>query len=153
MIMAFCSGGPVYFFLFIAVFPLYNGTSAMEAVMHTAQKICQGLGIILILSVGLIHVFDAPDSFEDAMYKGWLFYTNGAGAVAAAAGILRRKPWGWNLGFLIASCSLAGYVISRTLGLPLIPAEPGAWLEPLGVASLVTEGLFVLLFMMRTRGL
>jgi len=114
--------------------------------MHAAQKICQGFGIVLILSVGLIHVLDAPDSFEDAMYKGWLFYANGAGALAAAVGILRRSRWGWNLGFVIAACSIVGYIASRTLGLPFIPAEPDAWLEPLGVASLVTEGLFVALF-------
>lgn len=114
--------------------------------MHPMQKVFLWLGIFLILSVGLIHVLDAPDSFEDAAYKGWLFYLNGAGALAAAVGILRQSRWGWNLGFAIAACSIAGYVVSRTLGLPLIPAEPDAWLEPLGVASLAAEGLFVILF-------
>jgi hypothetical protein len=33
-------------------------------------------------------------------------------------------------------------VISRTVGLPGLPVETG-WLEPLGVLSLVVEGLFV----------
>jgi len=121
--------------------------------MRPKHNMLMWAGIVLILSVGLIHVIDAPDSFEDAAYKGWLFYANGAGALVAAFGILRCKPWGWNLGFVIAACSLIGYVVSRTLGLPLIPAEPDAWLEPLGVASLAAESLFVLLFMMRTRSL
>jgi len=114
--------------------------------VRAGQKISLWFGIVLILSVGLIHVCDAPDSFRDAVYKGWLFYLNGAGALVAAVGILRRKPWGWNLGFVIAVCSFAGYIASRTVGLPFIAAEPDAWLEPLGVASLVTEGLFAVLF-------
>ena len=36
----------------------------------------------------------------------------------------------------------------RTVGLPGLPAEPGAWLEPIGVASLVCETLFVILFVL-----
>ena len=104
-------------------------------------------GIALILIIGAIHVADAPDSFKDAVYKGWLFYANGLGSLLAAFGIYRDKgSWGWNLGFWIAAVSLIGYIASRTIGLPYIPAEPDSWLEPLGIASLITEGLFVLIF-------
>jgi hypothetical protein len=35
-----------------------------------------------------------------------------------------------------------GYVISRTVGLPGLPAVE-EWLEPLGLLSLLVEGLFV----------
>ena len=41
------------------------------------SKIIVWSGILLILIVGLVHVIDAKDSFEDAIYKGWLFYANG----------------------------------------------------------------------------
>lgn len=107
-------------------------------------------GIVLILIIGLIHVIDAKDSFSDAAYKGWLFYANGVGALIAAYGIYRKHHWGWDLGLLIAAGSFIGYVTSRTVGLPYIPAEPDAWLEPLGVASLIAEGLFVAVFLGRT---
>jgi hypothetical protein len=108
-------------------------------------------GIGLILVTGLIHVIDAPDSFSDAAYKGWLFYANGAGAVVAAIGIFLRREWGWWSGLLIAAGSLLGYVASRTVGLPLIPAEPDAWFEPLGIASLVAEALFMAVFFLRLK--
>jgi hypothetical protein len=36
-----------------------------------------------------------------------------------------------------------GYVLSRTIGLPLLPAEPEAWFEPLGIASLLVEVAFL----------
>lgn len=115
--------------------------------MNNLPGIYVWLGMFLIAAVGLIHLVDAPDSFEEAAYKGWFFCANGAGALAAAFGISRgQRLWGWNLGLLIAAGSFLGYVVSRTAGLPQIPVEPDAWLEPLGVASLIAEGLFVAVF-------
>ena len=122
----------------------YNSVSSMKN-----PKLFLWMGIALILIIGLIHVIDAKDSFSDAVYKGWLFYANGAGALIAAFGIFRNHNWGWRLGFFIAAGSFVGYVASRTLGLPYIPAEPEAWLEPLGVAALIAEGLFIAVFINR----
>ena|SRR3989338_7097854 len=114
--------------------------------MPNTPKIFLWLGVMLILITGLIHAIEAPEGFSEAAYKGWLFYANGIGALIAAYGIIRRQSWGWKLGLLIAVGSIVGYVASRTVGLPLIPAEPDEWLEPLGVASLIAEGLFVAIF-------
>jgi hypothetical protein len=119
--------------------------------MRDISKVLQWTGIVLIVIVGLIHVIDAPDSFRDAVYKGWLFYANGAGAMLAAHGIYGRKGWGWWLGLMVSAGAFMGYVASRTVGLPLIPAEPGAWLEPLGVASLIAEALFTGVFIFKVR--
>ncbi len=121
--------------------------------MIDSKKIILWLGAGLILITGLIHVIDAPDSFQDAAYKGWIFYLNGAAAIIAAYGIFRDRGWGWSLGFLIAAGSFISYIVSRTIGLPRIPAEPDAWLEPLGVASLIAEGLFVVVFIWRRNAL
>lgn len=102
--------------------------------------------IALILITGLIHLAGVSDSFEEAPYKGILFALNGIGAIIAAVGIFRGvRLWGWGLGLVIAAGAFAAYVASRTVGLPQLPAEPDAWLEPMGVASLVAEGLFTLL--------
>ncbi len=103
--------------------------------------------IASILAVGIIHVLDAQDSFGDAVYKGWLFYANGLGALLAAYGIARGRRWGWTLGLFIAAGSFVLYVASRTVGLPLIPPEPEDWLEPLGVASLTAEALYIAVFL------
>ena len=104
------------------------------------------LAIAAILVTGAIHFKDAPDAYGDAHYKGILFALNGAGALVSAVGIwLGARSWGWGLGLIIAAGSILGYIASRTVGLPGLPAEPDAWLEPLGVASLIAEGLFVAL--------
>ena len=96
------------------------------------------LAVISILATGFIHTIEAPDAFHEASYKGWLFCLN-------------KKTWGWNLGFLIAALSIILYVISRTAGLPNIPAEPDEWFEPLGVAALLAEGIFIVMFARASR--
>ena len=111
------------------------------------------LAIVLIVITGLVHMIDAQSSLADATYKGWLFYANGLFAVVAAIGIFRgERSWGWNLGAIVALVTILGYVASRTMGLPQLPAEPSAWLEPLGVISLVAEGAFLAVYgwVMRT---
>ena len=111
-----------------------------------APKVIVALAIVAILVTGAIHLKLAPDAWGDAHYKGILFALNGLGAIVAALGIgLGARSWGWGLGLLIAAGSIAAYIASRTVGLPGLPAEPDAWLEPLGVASLVAEGLFTAL--------
>ena len=105
------------------------------------------LAIAAILATGLIHVVEAQEAFGEATYKGLLFVANGVGALVAAIGIYRhQRTFGWLLGLLVAGGAILGYVASRTIGLPALPAEPDAWLEPLGVASLMCETLFVMLF-------
>ena len=115
--------------------------------MRPPSPALKSLAILAILGTGLIHVVEAREAFGEATYKGLLFVANGLGALVAAAGIYRnQRGLGWGLGLLVAGGALVGYVASRTVGLPGLPAEPDAWFEPMGVASLACEGLFVVLF-------
>ncbi len=111
--------------------------------MNNNSKFITWTGIVLMLLTGIIHFYDAPDAFSEIAYKAILFVLNGVGAIVAAYGIFRGASWGWLLGLLMAGGAIVGYVISRTVGMPGLPVDP--WLEPLGVLSLVVEGLFVLL--------
>jgi hypothetical protein len=110
------------------------------------------IAVVAIVATGLIHLATAGDSFGEATYKGLLFVANGAGALVAAVGVYRdRADWGWLLGALVAGGAFLGYVLSRTVGLPGLPAEPDAWFEPLGVASLVAEAVFLIVFAVTRR--
>jgi hypothetical protein len=105
------------------------------------------LAIGLILVTGAIHLFNANEAMGDATYKGALFIANGIAASIAAIGIAKfERQWGWNMGALIALSSSLAYILSRTVGLPNLEAEPDAWLEPLGFASLLAELAFVALY-------
>ena len=115
--------------------------------MTSPSPTTKWLAIAAILGTGLIHVVEAPEAFGEATYKGVLFIGNGVGALVAAIGIYRdQRALGWLLGVLVAGGAIIAYVASRTIGLPGLPAEPDAWLEPMGVASLLCEMLFVVLF-------
>jgi len=117
--------------------------------MDKLLRFYRWIGIVLILIIGGIHVIDAQDSFTDAVYKGWLFYANGFAAAIAAYGMYQKLDWAWKLALCVAIGSLGGYIASRTIGLPLIPAEPENWFEPLGVASMIAELLFILVFIIK----
>jgi hypothetical protein len=109
------------------------------------------IAVVAIVATGLIHFVTARDSFGETTYKGLLFVANGVGALVAAVGVYRDRDWGWLLGALVAGGAFLGYVISRTVGLPGLPAEPDAWFEPLGVASLVAEAVFLMVFAVTRR--
>lgn len=101
------------------------------------------IAIALILVTGLIHFMEAPDNLSEAPYKGVLFIMNGVGALIAAVGIYRgSRSWGWGLGALVAAGAVAGYIMSRTIGLPGLPVDD-EWFEPLGVLSVIAEAGFV----------
>jgi hypothetical protein len=90
--------------------------------MNNQSKIILGLGIVLILATGLIHVVDASESFADDAYLGWLFYANGMAALIAALGIWR----GARLGLAFrgrAGCGHAAWLSGQPHGRP--PAAPG----------------------------
>lgn len=100
------------------------------------------LAIGLLLVAGGIHLVTAQGQFSDATYKGLLFLANFAGALLAAVGIWNDDRWGWILGTMVTGGAVIAYLASRTIGLPGLPVDP-AWLEPLGVLSVVAEALFL----------
>lgn len=103
------------------------------------------MGIAAILMVCLIHLVDASGSTAESASKGISFYLNALATVMAAVGIYKaRMAWGWGLGALVAASAFAGYVVSRTVGIFGLPLD--VWMEPVGVLSLIVEGLFVVLF-------
>src|SRR5215203_6054392 len=112
----------------------------------TGSERLVGAGISLIVIVGLIHLINSPEDLAEGSYTGLLFLANFFGAIVAAIGIYRGRSWGWGLGALVSVGAFAGYVISRTTGLPGLPVEE-EWLEPLGLLSLLVEALFVGLYL------
>jgi hypothetical protein len=119
--------------------------------MTSPSRSLKGVAVLAIVATGLIHLVTARDSFGEATYKGVLFVASGVGALVAAVGVYQDRDWGWLLGALVAGGAFVGYVLSRTVGLPGLPAEPDAWLEPLGVASLIAEAVFLVAFAMTRR--
>ena len=106
---------------------------------HSAHP-CAIPAALLALVAGLAHVPVTPEHLDEAPYIGVLFIVLTVACVIGAAWLLisdSRAVWA-SLG---ATCLLAvaGYVVSRTVGLPMMADDVGNWFETLGVVSVVTE--------------
>ncbi len=102
--------------------------------------------IVLIVVVGLSHLFGAPQHYRVVPYIGVGFVANFIGALVAAIGVYRDALWGCLLGALVAGGALLMFVVSRSVGLPGFEHAVGRWSGPLGILSLVVEVLFVTVF-------
>jgi hypothetical protein len=112
------------------------------------RKLFQCFGAALLVETGLIHLYRAPHAFSEVRYIGWLFVLNAAGALLAAALILRSDSRaGWALGLPVTAGAAAAFILSRTVGLPY--AEVEAWNDPIGILSLAVEGLYLAAFFAR----
>jgi hypothetical protein len=107
-------------------------------------------GVALIALTGLIHAVEAPDYLKEKAYVGALFIAAAVGSALVVAWLWTRSdPRAWGLGALIAVGCFAGFVLSRTTGLPGGFKEE-EW-EPLGIVSLIVEAGFVGVALSRLR--
>jgi hypothetical protein len=96
--------------------------------------------------IALIHVVQSPNAFAETTYLGVLFIGAIVASLALSAILTRTSdPRMWAATGGLAALILLGYVLSRTSGLPDATDDIGDWSEPLGLASLVVEGLLVCL--------
>jgi hypothetical protein len=93
-----------------------------------------------LLGIALIHAIDLPGKLHETPYIGVLYIA----LIAACIGLVALAAFRWSdrlwaLGAVLAASPLAGYALSRTVGLPKARDDMGNWGEPLGIASIVVE--------------
>jgi hypothetical protein len=110
------------------------------------ERLLRPAAIVGLLGVALIHFLDVFDKFKETPYLGVAYVLLIAGCVAASWLLLKHdaRP-GWTLALVASAGTLAGFILSRTTGLPGARGDIGNWTEPLGLASLFVEGLVVLM--------
>lgn len=107
----------------------------------TAARTVASIGL---LGIALTHILEAPDAFADAGYIGGLFVASVVGSVVLSAVLTSTDDTrAWTAAGGLAALVLLGYILSRTTGLPGFTDYVGVWDEPLGLASMVAEGLVV----------
>ena len=106
------------------------------------QTITRAIAIAALAGIAVIHVLQLPDAFSEAGYLGALFVAAVVASVALAMLIARTgDPRAVEAAGALAGLILLGYLISRTVGLPAATDDVGEWTEPLGLVSMVAEGL------------
>src|SRR3954447_20747471 len=117
--------------------------------MHTTNDhdhAGRAVGIVGLLGVGLIHLLDSIGKYHETRYVFWMYIALIAGAIVVSGWLLHRESrLAWLGAGALAASAIAGYVLSRTTGLPSSKGDIGNWAEPLGLASLFAEGCLVAL--------
>ena len=95
----------------------------------------------MLAVVGVIHLILAPEYLEEQTYIGLLFIAGGIVLAALAIRLWRADDTpSWLLGALVMAGMGAGFVLSRTVGLPGF--KESEW-ELSGVICLLLEAGFV----------
>lgn len=107
------------------------------------------VGSLLAIAIAAVHVADqgGVTSLASPDWVGWGYRLIEAGAVLTAFTLLvPRSAWlGWAAGVLLGIGPFAGYIASRTVGLPGDPGDVGNWGYWVGTVSLFVEAALVVL--------
>ncbi len=116
-----------------------NDTPSSDGVARTVAAIA-------LTGVATIHMLELPDAFSAVGYLGALFIGAILASLVLAATLARASDQrAWEAAGGLAALILLAYVVSRSVGLPGFTDDVGEWSEPLGLASMVVEGLLVFL--------
>ena len=119
-----------------------------------SSLIARLVGVVGCLAVAAIHVIDqgGVPGTKGPEYVQLLYYAlEVAGVLVAALLLTKHARVGWLLSLGVAAGPIVGYVLSRGPGLPNYTDDIGNWGEPLGVVSLVVEGILLILALVSLR--
>jgi hypothetical protein len=97
-----------------------------------------------LAGIALIHLLDSLGKFHETPYMGWMYVGLMIACLAAAATLLHSHAReAWLAALALPASAIAGFVLTRTVGLPQAHDDVGNWSEPLGLAALFVEGAVV----------
>ena len=115
-------------------------------VHRSSTLLWRGLTAGCLDVIAVVHIAIAPDHLREAPYAGVLFIALATAALANAALLLATEDERvWALTAALSGCALIAYVISRSMGLPLLGDDVGDWLNPLGVLAVLSEATALVL--------
>jgi len=130
--------------------PVTRGASQLTTGVER-HVVRRGIAAVGLVSVALILLLDVPGKFDELPYVGVLFVALIITALLLAEAMIRTDDLRvWLVAGAVSMATILGYAISRTSGLPGDNGgDAGNWTEPLGLASLLVEGVVVLLVLGR----
>lgn len=98
------------------------------------------LGAVGIAGIAVVHILDAAGTYQSTHYIFWLYMAIIAGAIPIAGLLMHwTSPLAWLGAVLLAAGPFAGYIVSRSIGLPGDSPDVGNWLDTLGMVSMFIE--------------
>ncbi len=119
--------------------PDQHRLGALIAEIATRATVAVGLA-----GVALIHLLDSIGKWSETRYVFWMYIALMVTSLAVAGWVLfTRSRAALLAAAAVGASAIAGFVLSRSVGLPNATDDIGNWTEPLGLASLFVEGTVV----------
>ncbi len=112
---------------------------------HAAREIVtRSVAAVGLAGIALIHLLDSLGKFQETPYMGWMYVGLKLSCLAHAATLLHTHAReAWIAAIALPASAIAGFVLTRTTGLPQAHGDVGNWSEPLGRAALFVEGIVI----------
>jgi hypothetical protein len=115
-----------------------------------SEQAARLLAVVGLAGIAVIHILDAPGTFEGVKYIFWLYIAIIVGAIPFSLLLLQwSSRLAWVGPALLAAGPLVGYLLTRSVGLPGDSADIGNWLDSLGLASMFVEAAVLSLSLAR----
>ena len=118
--------------------------------MHTSiehavrEVVARAVAAVGLAGIALIHLLDAIGKFHETPYIGWMYVGLMLSCLAAAGALIRANlREAWLAALALPASAIAGYTLTRTVGLPQAHGDIGNWSEPLGLAALFVESAVI----------
>jgi hypothetical protein len=108
------------------------------------EVVTRSVAAVGLAGIALIHLLDSLGKFQEAPYMGWMYVGLMISCLALAGARLHTHVReAWLATIALPAAAIAGFVLTRTVGLPQAHEDIGNWSEPLGLAALFVEGAVI----------
>jgi hypothetical protein len=130
-----------------APFPaLAQWTTSLTRSVPAADPAVRASAAMGLITVGIIHALEIQGQLSGAVWLAVGFSLLAVVAPASGLWLLARPSLGaWQFGGLASAAALGGYILTRSVPVPGDTGDVGNWLEPLGLAAILAEGVVVIL--------
>ena len=98
------------------------------------------LAVVALIGVAGVHAAAAGEEWTDARGVFWMFVALIAASLAMAVRMaFGLDRWAWRAVLALAVLPTAGYVLTRTTGVPGDRGDVGAWVSAFGIAALALQ--------------
>jgi hypothetical protein len=102
------------------------------------------VAIAAAVTAGVAHIPVTGEHLEEALYMGVLFVLLTVACLTYAVAMVRTDaPVVYAAAAATCGAAIVGYALTRLIAFPMLADDVGNWFEPLGVVSVVTESIVV----------
>ena len=124
----------------------WSASAANTRTAADGDEVVRAVGVLGLVAVAVLHLVQISDTFDESRSLAIAFVLLSVASLVLAVQLLRRAtPAVWLAVAFLNGLIMAGYVFTRVASTGFDDGDVGNWSEALGVASLVIEGLLILL--------